>query len=258
MLMVLIHTVFPLLTQNRVAMKNTLALLAMLLLVGEVAAQTESFSFVGIRIGQTRAQGDYAETVFDQDTRNAGFAEGGIGLNIEGGRFFNKSFGLGASLSLSFNGLDDGALVEEALAALPELSSLAIDASTYTNITFLVGPYARLPITSRISLLANAKIGVMTSTRPSSDITWQEGDGPSRTVGFDGAWGSAFAFSVTAALKNRIKGPIEIGPQVEFVSSKPTYGYYGYDPFLGWVYVEGEDQQVNLLNFGFGITYNIP
>ena len=241
-------------------MKSTLTLLAMLLLVGDVAAQTETerFNFISIRIGQTRALGDYAETVFNQDTRNAGFAEGGFHFNVEGGRFFNKTFGVGAGLSLSFNGLDDGALVEEALVAVPELSSLTVDASSYTNITFLVGPYARLPITSRLSLVANAKVGVMGSTRPSSDIMWQEADGPSRTVGFDGASGGAFAFSIGAALKARIKGPIEIGSQVEFVSSKPTYGFFGYDPRLGWVYFEGEDQQVDLLNFGFGITYNLP
>lgn len=256
--MVLIRGIFPLLTSKIVAMKSTLALLAMLLLVGEVAAQTEPFNFVGIRIGQTRALGDYAETVFNQDTRDAGFAEGGFHFNVEGGRFFNKKFGVGASLSLSFNGLDDGAIVEEALVAVPELSSLTVDASSYTNITFLVGPYARLPITSRLWLVANAKIGVMTSTRPSTDITWQQADGSSRTVGFDGVSGSGVAFSVGAALKARIKGPVEIGSQVEFVSSKPTYGFFGYDPRLGWVYFEGEDQQVDLLNFGFGITYNLP
>ena len=187
---VLIRGIFPLLTSKKVAMKSTLALLAMLLLVGEVAAQTEPFNFVGIRIGQTRALGDYAETVFNQDARDAGFAEGGFHFNVEGGRFFNKKFGVGASLSLSFNGLDDGALVEEALVAVPELSSLTVDASSYTNITFLVGPYARLlPITSRLSIVAIAKVGVMASTRPSTDITWQEANGPSRTVAFDSVVG---------------------------------------------------------------------
>ncbi len=103
-----------------------------------------------------------------------------------------------------------------------------------------------------------AKIGVMTSTRPDSDITWQrEGELP-RSVDFDGSWGTAFAFSISAAIKTRIKGgPIEIGPQVEYVSAKPTYGFYSYDPFLGWTYFEGESQQVDLLNFGFGLTYSI-
>ena len=242
-------------------MKNTLALLAMLLLVGEVAAQTETerFNFISIRIGQTRALGDYAETVFNQDTRNAGFAEGGFHFNVEGGRFFNKTFGVAAGLSLSFNGLDDGALVEEALVAVPELSSLTVDASSYTNITFLVGPYARLlPITSRLSIVAIAKVGAMASTRPSTDITWQEANGPSRTVGFDGASGSGFAFSVGASVHTRIKESFVIGTQVEFVSSKQTYGFFRYDPRLGWVYIDGGDQQVDLLNFGFGIAYILP
>ena len=239
-------------------MKKTLFLFAMVLFVGDVAAQMYSYSFVGIRIGQTRAQGDYAETVFDEDTKNAGFAEDGFAFNIEGGRFINQNFGVGGSLSFSFNGLDDGALVEEALRARPELTSLAIDAGTYTNISFLVGPYGRIPITSSISLLGMAKIGVMTSTRPSSDISWQEEGETSRRAEFDEIWGTAFAFSIGAAIKTRIKGgPIEIGPQVEYVSAKPTYGFYSYDPFFGWVYVEGESQQVDLLNFGFGITYSM-
>ena len=64
-------------------MKTILFLLAVLLLVGDVAAQNYVYNFVGIRIGQTRAQGDYAETVFDEDTKNAGFAEDGFAFNIE-------------------------------------------------------------------------------------------------------------------------------------------------------------------------------
>ncbi|MCK5361880.1 MAG: hypothetical protein KAR22_02870 [Gammaproteobacteria bacterium] len=239
-------------------MKNTLFLLAVLLLVGDVAAQDHIYNFVGIRIGQTIAQGDYAETVFDQNTENAGFAENGFAFNIEGGRFFNENFGVGASLSASFNGLDDGALVEEALRALPALTSLEVDGGSYKNISFLVGPYARLPITKSISLLGMAKIGVMTSTRPDSDISWQRQGELPRSVDIDGSWGTAFAFSISAAIKTRIKGgPIEIGPQVEYVSAKPEYGFYSYDPFFGWSYIEGKSQQVDLLNFGFGLTYSI-
>lgn len=97
----------------------------------------------------------------------------------------------------------------------------------------------------------------MTSTRPETEISWQLDGGLPNSVDLKGATGAAFAFSISAAIKTRLSRTIEIGPQVEYVSSKPTYGYYGYDPFLGWVYVEGEDQQVDVLNFGFGFTYNI-
>ena len=238
-------------------MKRAIILVLALFVISDVAAQTEGFTFGSVRIGQTKAQGEYAENVFDQTTENAGFAESGFHLNIEGGRFFNNNMGLVASLSLSFNGLDDGALVAEALEALPALTSLAVDASNYTNVAVLIGPIARLPISSRISLLGFAKIGVMTSTRPSSEISWQRNDGIPLSAEFEGTWGTAFAFSVGAALKTRIFGSIEIGPQVEYVSGKPTYGFYDYDPFFGWTYTEGKAQVVDLLNFGFGITYNM-
>jgi len=229
-------------------MKKTISIIILLLFVNIALKAQERY--IIINGGITKPVSDFATNDFGNP--DAGYATNGYNIGFEIAHFFNPWFGIGGSFKFNNSGFNNQKFNEYLDWNYgSKLDTIYISSGEYNLHNFLVGPYAKIDLGSRISFFGKTFIGVLSTFRPDQRLDYRNyGDLENTTIYLEGKLTGAFAWNFGAGMLVKLSDSFGITATADYIGANPKFDSFDYDTFEPFK----DEQAVRYVNLNIGIA----
>lgn len=169
-----------------------------------VAAQSTNRQYIGLSIGPSFPSGDFAKTNLNDST--SGWAKTGVAIDLTYSFRLAHNFGLYVSGAFSSNKFNISEYKNALETANPEYGVSVESARNWSGGGLLLGPYIRLPLSSKLSLDLRGSFGFFSAYSPKITIRTTLLSDQSITNDYyrESASGFSYAYSFGLGFKYRL------------------------------------------------------
>lgn len=233
----------------RSTVSKTIALQLLLCLTATIV-HSQDRGFIGLGLGPSFALGDFASV--DGNNDNAGFAAGGLLVDLSFGYKLGERFGVAGLIRSQANTLDADAL---ARAAVAPGYMLTVQTGSYGLGGFFLGGYGSFEINEKLSFETRALIGYAVTQAPSSDFRYSNlSNGQTILLKQGTASAGAFAYNVGIGIRRNLGKRFGLSTMLDFIGTNPEFEYQVTD-FDGSTSYTVVSQPVSALNVTVNFAY---
>lgn len=219
-------------------MNKIFLILGLISIQGIALAQVNTQSYMSVNIGASLPSGEYAEADFDNS--NAGYANAGPDVSIEGVFFFMDYVGIGGKTGANLNFFGKTRFRNDLINNHGAEDVEFYSSFAYLNIYSVLGLYFNIPVTEKFHITPKILAGAMISETPYTDIDIYYENGDYENYYSDGALSAGFATMFGLDLRYVVTERFMIKANFERLAAKQAYNYDIYGSYIG------RQQKVNL------------
>jgi len=196
--------------------------------------------------------GDFASK--DPNNNAAGFAKGGLLIDLGFNLKLNKNFGLTALIRRQSSTTDAQAMADEISKNFGAGTTTTVNSGNWVIGGYMGGASGSFPLNDKISIETKALIGFLTASSPSIKIDITDGSN-SVWVEQEKASSTAFSYLIGAGLKFDLSDKFCLLANIDYLGSNPEFVGVVTKNSLGQSEKDTWSQGFSTLNYSVGLGY---
>jgi hypothetical protein len=233
--------------------------LMLLININLIAQKKDSKYFIGVSYGKSFPLGDFKDNKIDLDAfgNNSGFAKTGKKIDIFGGYYLNKEYGI-TGLIRHQTYSTDATSFEQELNRINTTINYSADSKDWAFTSLLGGLFYNYPITKRISIQPKGMIGLMFGSSPEINVKATNSSN-TRVVNIESGNSAGMAFEFGIGLKSQLSKRFALMPTFDFsgglLSFSNRKSFYTNSSGIIYTYTKTYYPEILTFNFGLAVAY---